>query len=240
MMKVIPLALALLFVAATPAHAEQSPQDRVREVLSGLLHGQNPDSIRPSPVEGFYEATYGTRVFYVSGDGRYLFAGELLDLENQVNVTERRLSDVRKGLIDGVDDGSMIVYGDDDETEHTVTVFTDVDCGYCRKLHRGMQEMNDLGIQVRYLAYPRAGVGSASYDKAVSVWCADDRRAAMDLAKTGKQPAPATCDNPVRRHLDLGQKVGVSGTPALVLEDGRLLPGYVPPKRLLQLLGGSS
>ena len=102
MMKAIPLALALLFVAATPVHAEQSPEDRVRDVLSGLLHGQNPDSVRPSPVEGFYEATYGTRVFYVSGDGRYLFAGELLDLENQVNVTERRLSDVRKGVIDEI------------------------------------------------------------------------------------------------------------------------------------------
>lgn len=226
-----------LFLAfgATAVAAADDEAEHVREVLSGLMHGDEPDSVREAPVPGFYEATFGTEVYYVSADGRYLFAGNLLDLERQQNLTERRLAEVRTDLLAGIDEDSTIVYGGDD-LPHTVTIFTDIDCSYCRKLHRGMAEMNELGIQVRYLAFPRAGAGSKSYDKAVSVWCADDRQAAMDRAKAGKQPEKAECDAPVKSHLALGKKLGVSGTPGLVLEDGRLLPGYVPPQRLLKLL----
>jgi len=236
-MKRLTAFILTLFLAlgATAAFAADDQAEHVRQVVSGLMHGQEPDSVRKAAVPGFYEVTFGTEVYYVSGDGRYLFAGNLVDLERQQNLTERRLAEVRTGLLAEADEGSMIVYGDED-LPHTVTVFTDIDCGYCRKLHRGMAEMNELGIRVRYLAFPRAGVGSKSYDKAVSVWCANDRQAAMDRAKAGKQPEKAECDAPVKGHLALGKKLGVSGTPGLVLESGRLLPGYIPPKRLLKLL----
>lgn len=229
------LTLALALGAAAAAAEEDAGGERVRQVITGLMHGDTPDTVRPAAVPGFYEVTYGTEVYYVSADGRYLFAGNLVDLERQQNLTERRLAEVRSELLAEADEGSMIVYGGKD-LPHTVTIFTDIDCGYCRKLHRGMAKMNELGIRVRYMAYPRAGVGSHSYDKAVSVWCAEDRQGAMDRAKAGNEPEAAECDNPVKRHLALGKKLGISGTPGLILESGRLLPGYIPPQRLLKLL----
>ena len=119
---------------------------------------------------------------------------------------------------------------------HTLTVFTDIDCGYCRKLHSDIDKYNDEGITVRYLPFPRSGPDTPSYYKAVSVWCSDDRRAALTRAKAGQDVPNATCDNPVRASLALGHKLGVNGTPALILEDGHLLPGYVPPKKLAQVM----
>jgi thiol:disulfide interchange protein DsbC len=115
-------------------------------------------------------------------------------------------------------------------------VFTDIDCGYCRKLHNEMAKYNAEGITVRYMPYPRSGLNTPSYYKAVSVWCSDDRRDALTRAKAGKDVPRATCDNPVQASLELGHQLGVTGTPALVLEDGQLLPGYVPAKKLSQVL----
>ena len=121
-----------------------------------------------------------------------------------------------------------------------ITVFTDIDCGYCRKLHQEVPELNRLGIEVRYLAYPRAGLESESYDKIVSAWCADDQRLALTRAKTGKKIESRDCKNPVAQHFALGGAVGVTGTPSIIFEDGRLLPGYLPAERLAQQLGIAS
>ena len=129
----------------------------------------------------------------------------------------------------------MIVF-EPEKIEHTITVFTDIDCGYCRKLHQQMDGYNDLGIRIRYMAFPRAGIDSASFDKAADVWCAKDRHQAMDDAKDGIKVSAKSCDNPVKAQYELGRKIGVKGTPALFLESGQMLPGYVPPKRLKQLL----
>ena len=138
-------------------------------------------------------------------------------------------------VLSKIDEDRMIVYGPDD-AKHTITVFTDIDCGFCRRLHSEMDQYNKQGIAIRYLFYPRAGIGSDSYNKAVSVWCADDRHAAMDAAKAGKDIPSKTCDNPVEAHYELGQQMRVQGTPALVLSDGEIVPGYVPPAKLRRAL----
>ena len=130
----------------------------------------------------------------------------------------------------------MIVFAPEGKPSYTITVFTDIDCGYCRKLHGEMAGYNAEGIKVQYLFYPRAGEGSPSFAKAVSVWCADDRRTALTDAKAGKSIPDKTCPNPVKEHLELGEKMGVSGTPAIVLENGEMVPGYIPPKRLAAML----
>lgn len=227
---------AAIAILAFPAMADDKGE--VKNLTQGLtkVFGKQPDKLQPSPLAGIYEVVYGAKLYYVSSDGRYLFSGDMIDLKTRVNLTEKNRSDARLKAIEAVDESDMIIYKAKGKEKHTVTVFTDIDCGYCRKLHQGMSEMNELGITVRYLAYPRAGIGSPSYDKAVSVWCAKDRNEAMDEAKRGATPDIVTCDAPVKEQLALGASIGVTGTPALVLEDGTLMPGYLPPERLAKAL----
>lgn len=239
MMKKVFVAAAFALLAFPAIADEQGEVKSLKQELAKAF-GKQPDKVQPAPLDGMYEVVYGAKLYYVSADGRYLFSGDLIDLKTRINLTEKNRSDARLKAIESVDESDMIIYKAKGEEKHTVTVFTDIDCGYCRKLHQGMSEMNELGITVRYLAYPRAGVGSSSYDKAVSVWCAKDRNEAMDEAKRGATPDIVTCDAPVKEQLALGASIGVTGTPALVLEDGTLMPGYLPPKRLAKALEQSS
>lgn len=232
-LKSLLLTTLLALLAISPLHAEE---DALKSMLLKSF-GRAPDLIAPAPLDGLKEVVYGTEVYYVSNDGRYLMSGALFDLTSQSNLTEQRLSTIRVDMLKGADESAMIVYKAKGEQKHTITVFTDIDCVYCRKLHSGMAEMNKLGITVRYMAYPRAGIGSPSYDKAVSVWCAEDRNKAMDEAKNANKVVAKKCDKaPVAEQFMLGKKLGVSGTPAILLEDGHLMPGYAPPDRLLALL----
>lgn len=231
------LLLVLLGMATVLGADEKADVERIRKAMSALTDGQSPDSVRPSALPGLYEVGLGSQFLYVSADGRYVMNGDMIDLQKQVNLTETRRGQMRASAM-GAFASEAIVYAPKQKAKRFVTVFTDVDCGYCRKLHAGMKEMNDLGIEVRYLAFPRAGVGSASHEKAVSIWCAKDRKKAMDLAKSGTDPTPATCENTVAKQLAFGQSLGVQGTPAIVLDDGRMVPGYVPPQRLAQMLEG--
>lgn len=227
--------LLLLPAAALSAELDPAAADRIRSSLKVLLPGLTPDEIRATPVDNLYEVTFGTRLVYLTADGRFLFQGKLIDLETRTEITEQRLSELKLAALSEVGEDQMVIYGPDD-ARHTVTVFTDIDCGFCRKLHAEMGQYNEQGIRIRYLFYPRAGIGSDSFDKAVSVWCADDRHAAMDQAKAGQQIPRKTCDNPVAEHHALGQAMRVQGTPALVLDDGEMLPGYVPADRLRRAL----
>jgi thiol:disulfide interchange protein DsbC len=236
MKKSIIVALVGLAFTVTASAGEKDDQAQIRQALAKVIP-ETPDTVEKTPVAGLYEVSYGTQLFYVSADGRFLLQGDLLDLQSRTNLTENRRATARLSAMEQMKDTS-ILYAPKGEPKHTITVFTDIDCPYCRKLHEGMQEMNDLGIAVRYLAYPRAGVGSPSYDKAVSVWCSKDPRKALDAAKGSGEVTPAKCDDPVAEHMALGQALGVTGTPALVFEDGRMVPGYMPPKRLLQVLEG--
>lgn len=174
-------------------------------------------------------------ILYVHKDGKYVIKGDLLNLENQANLTEERRKQARLTVIDALGENTMIVFAPQ-KTTHTITVFTDVDCGYCRKLHQETNELNGHGVKVRYLAFPRAGLASPTYEKMVSVWCAQDRREAITEAKAGNDVPPKHCDNPVQSHYEAAQRLGITGTPAMVLDDGEIQPGYVPANQLIKLL----
>ncbi len=231
------LLLPLLLLGGLSYAADDATIARVRAGLGDVMPGHQPDSIVETPIPGLYEVAYGPRLFYVSADGKYLISGDLFDITKRVNISEDHRGKARMDAINGLTAKDMIIYPAKGTAKHTITVFTDIDCAYCRKLHKGMPEMNALGITVRYLSFPRAGIPSSSYDKAVSVWCAADRNKAMDMAKNDDKVVTKTCaDNPVQKEYAMGELVGVTGTPAIVMEDGTLLPGYLPPQRLLQTL----
>ena len=204
-------------------------------VLAEVFPGEGPDDVTPAELNGFYQVMMGQNVYYFSADGRYALRGDLYDIESGRNLSEERRGQARLDVLRELGEESMIVFAPS-VAKHTVTVFTDVDCSYCAHLHRQMAHYNRLGITIRYVAYPRAGVPSPSYDKTVSVWCSDDPHQAIGDAKFGNPVPERTCDNPVSAHYAAGQKVGVRGTPALLLESGDLLGGYVPPDELLAVL----
>ena len=228
------LALFLLPGIASAAAADDDLAT-VRKALQELIPGQTIDSIEPAPLAGLYEVRYGTLVFYVSKDGRYVVRGDVLDLQAGKNLTEDKRALARVELLKQVNPVSAITFAPRNP-KHTVTVFTDIDCHYCRKLHSHMADYNREGIAIRYLAFPRSGVNTPSYYKAVSVWCADDRQTAMTAAKSGKKVAEKSCDNPVQKHMALAAKFNVTGTPTIILEDGTVLPGYVGARQLAHLL----
>ena len=224
----LPAALALLLFFAAPGVHGDTPQERLAKKFPGV----SAEDIRSTPVDGLWEVAVGTQVVYLSDDGRYLFRGELQDLQTGTNLTDARQSTMRAELMGRVDESRMIVFSPE-KPKHTVTVFTDIDCGYCRKLHQEMQAMNDLGIKVRYAFYPRSGPGSASWSKAEAVWCSPDRNGAMTRAKAGQNVTAPDCGNtPVADQYRLGNDMGVRGTPAILTDDGTMLPGYVPADRL--------
>lgn len=230
------LAVSLLGeVSAEAASNGGAAEQKIRNSLGVLLPGLRPDTIRSTPVDGLYEVTFGTRLVYLTADGRFLLQGKLIDLETREEITEERLAELKLAAMAGVSEDDMVVYGPKD-AKHTISVFTDIDCGFCRKLHSEMDRYAKEGIRIRYLFYPRAGIGSDSYDKAVSVWCADDRHTAMDAAKAGRSVDARKCENPVDGHYELGQALQIRGTPALVLDDGEVLPGYVPAEKLRRAL----
>jgi len=233
------LLASAMAIAAEIQPAEKAVQDKIKNSLSILLPGISPDSINQTPLNGIYEVVFGPRLVYMTADGKYLLQGNIVDLETRANLTEPRLQQLKAIAMEKVGTDNMIIFSPPAGTpvKHRVNIFTDIDCGYCRKLHREMSDYNNAGIEIRYLFYPRAGKGSESYVKAIQVWCSDDRHEAMNTAKAGKSLQSKTdCANPVDRHMELGGLLGVTGTPAMVLSDGKMLPGYVPADRLIKVL----
>ncbi len=232
------LALGLSFAASTVAAQEAAPADvaqRVQASIAKLNPDLAVDSVMTTPVPGVYEVAIGPRLVYMTGDGRYLIQGSISDVETREDLTEPRRNAIRLAAINKVSEDEMVIFGAKD-APHTITVFTDIDCGFCRRLHSEIDKYNANGIRVRYLFMPRAGAGSESYQKAVGVWCAKDRQQAMTDAKAGKDVPVRDCKNPVEEHMALAELIGVTGTPALILPDGELLPGYVPADRLKAVL----
>ena len=207
----------------------------LKDKLEALLPGMIVQSLEPLENTGLYEALVDGEIIYFSKDGRYVFQGDIIDIVSRQNITENKRIGLKKEVLASFNEADMIIF-EPEETSHTLTVFTDIDCGYCRKLHQQMSEYNSLGIKVRYMAFPRSGVDSESFDKAVNVWCADDRKQAMTDSKSGASIEVNKCDNPIKDHFEAGRRLGVTGTPALFLESGQLLPGYIPPMRLKQIL----
>jgi thiol:disulfide interchange protein DsbC len=218
--------------------AKETPKD-AKSALIELVGDEaaNDIQIQPSPLKGLQEVVLEGNVFYMSEDGRYLIrGGDILDLkEKGKNITEERRNNIRISAMKELKENDMIIFKPK-ETKYVVNVFTDVDCFYCVKLHKDMSKYHEQGIEVRYLAFPRGGASSPTYKSMVSVWCADDKHQAMNDAKNAKQVPQKECTNPVSNHFEFGRKLGVSGTPALLLSNGELLPGYVPAEKLVQFL----
>lgn len=196
------------------------------------------ESFVPSSVAGWYEVRHDGDFLYLSEDGRYMMQGDLIDMISGESLTEKRRTVLRKNLIDSIGEENMIIFAPEKPSTY-VTVFTDIDCGYCRKMHREMQQYMDLGIAVRYLFFPRSGPGGASFKKARNVWCAADRKEAMTIAKAGKNLPQKGCANPVLEHYLLGKEVGLRGTPMTILEDGSVVGGYIPASTLGRVLAES-
>ena len=222
--------------AAAPAPASNVPADLTDKLNANL--GAKPDSLNATPVSGIFEAHFGGDVIYTSADGNYIFTGELVDAKNKVSLTEQARAAGRKDLIAKIDPAKTIEYKAKGDEKYVVYAFTDVECPYCVKLHKEVPALNEKGVTVRYLAYPRAGIGSSAYKKMVSVWCADNKQEALAKAKNGEEVPSKECTNPVADDFALGQKLGVNGTPALFTADGMMIPGYRPADQLVQMLEG--
>jgi thiol:disulfide interchange protein DsbC len=231
----------LALVSTTGAVADSAAGGQALVSKLKALRPEIPiERVTPSPLPGIYQLELaGGTVFYGTEDGRYLFAGDLYELgdDDLVNLAEQGRVEKRQTLMAAVDVNDMVVFPPSGQRKAVINVFTDVDCGYCQKLHQEVPRLNELGVEVRYLAYPRAGVGSRSYQKIVSAWCAEDKNSAITALKAGQEIPDIDCANPVSAQYELGHEVGVSGTPAIVLEDGRLLPGYMPADQLAQAIG---
>ena len=225
---------------ARTAPTADTPDARAVAAISRLNPTVAVEHVGAAPIPGFREAIVGGQVIYVSDDGRYLFlagagGGALLDTQTQKNLSEGALGKMRIKLLATIPASDRIVFAPPNPT-HTVTVFTDVECGYCRKMHGEIKEYNAQGIAVEYLAFPRMGIGSEDFNKMVSVWCAPDRKTALTQAKTNGQVTSKTCKNTVTMQYNVGQRAGLTGTPMIIAEDGTQLGGYIPPKALREAL----
>lgn len=228
------IGLALL---TTIAQAESELNKRLKSGIAKVLPGIEVTSIAPGPVAGIYEVMLGPSVLYMSEDARFVIKGDVFDLDSLNNLTALRRASARVEAFDALGAENMIEFKPSkSETKRTLYVYTDIDCGYCRKMHQEVQQLNDAGIAVRYLAYPRTGLNGESYDKAVSVWCADDQRGALTAAKAGKALKGAACKNPVGDHYRMGEAMGVRGTPAVYSDRGESMGGYVPAPDLIRRL----
>ena len=227
-------ALGISLLASGVTHADEvaSGAEANTKKLSALLletFKSAPDSISESQIPGLYQVMYGTEVVYLSADGQYFISGDLLNLKTRENLSEVAQRNVRKKIVDELKTTPVRFKAKDEK--HVLRVFTDIDCGYCRKLHEEIDGYNDLGIGVSYVFFPRTGLDTASYDKAVNVWCAADQKKALSNAKAGGTIEPKMCENPIKSQFMLGIQAGIHkvGTPSIVFDDGTLVRGFLPP-----------
>ncbi len=230
------LAFAGAVIAQTaktePAAAKPDPRAEIVKKLGGL----KLEDVRISPIPGLYEIQRGSDINYVSADGRFVLVGDMIDVDKDSNLTETRRRGIRNGILQQIPESEMLVFSPKDP-KYTITVFTDIDCGYCRRLHSQIAEYNRLGIRVQYLFFPRTGPNTDSWHKAEAVWCSANRNDALTRAKNGEDiKAPKCASDIVARDFELGQKLDVEGTPAIFLPSGEMLPGYAPPAKLANYL----
>jgi len=225
-------AATALLISGFASANDDSALEEVRIRMSEMFASIDPQDVNDSPIDGWYTIQKGSIIAYVSADGRYLMQGDMIDLDSQVNLTELSRNDARRDLISALDDDQSILFSPA-EVKHTVTVFTDIDCGYCRKLHSQIDDYLGNGIAVRYVLYPRNGPASKAWSTSEEVWCARDRNEALTAAKLDRKFETSKCDaSTISRHDTLGRDIGLSGTPAIVFEDGTLIGGYLPPAQL--------
>ena len=235
------IAALACFICAAGQAAQAAPADQPADprafLLKRLPAGSKLEDLRASPIPGLYEFMQGADVSYLTSDGKFFLDGNIYDMDSRENLTEGLRTRARMTMINAVPESEMLIFSPKNP-QYTITVFTDVDCGYCRKLHSEMAELNRLGVRVRYMFYPRTGPNTESWKKAEVVWCSADRNEALTRAKAGVHldMNKICAQNPVAREYALGQSIGVRGTPAIVTESGDYISGYMPPHELLQQL----
>ena len=231
--------LAILLLAISLAAVAADDYSIIEERIRSMAPNVQSIAISETPIDGILQVQINGDIIYTSEDGKYMFQGRIIDLDTREDLTESSKAGLRKEVMANIDSAGQITFSPA-EPVYDLTVFTDIDCGYCRKLHAQVDEYNKQGIAIHYMAFPRAGVVSRSFEKAVAVWCADDQQAALTEAKLGSEPDPDQCENPVADHYQLGKDLGVTGTPALLTSNGQLIPGYVPPDQLRKRLDSMS
>jgi thiol:disulfide interchange protein DsbC len=210
--------------------AEVSGTEQVRQALAKSMPKVQPTTISATAIDGLFEVIVGSQVVYMSVDARYMIEGDLIDLETKQNVTEDAKSVIRLAAIDELGADKMLIYRPE-KVKNVITVVTDIDCPYCRRLHSEIPDYLKNDVEVRYIFMPLKG--SSDMKKTVSVWCAENKQLALDIAKSGGEVDDKTCDNPISDHMRLARELGVRGTPAIILDDGQMLPGYVPFDKLV-------
>ena len=224
---------------AAPKVAANTPEARAIAAIQALNPRVSVDKVRAAPIAGFREAIVQGQVVYVSDDGRYLFLpgpqGALYDVAAKKDLSEQALASVRKDLLKTIPVSERIVFSPPNP-KYTVSIFTDVECGYCRKFHSEIAEYNKQGIEVQYIAFPRMGLGSEDHKKMISVWCAPDRKKALTDAKSDRTIPARDCKNTISMQYDVGQRAGLTGTPMIIAEDGTTVGGYLPPQQLREAL----
>lgn len=230
------LVSAFLLVALSLS-AAAGPEQNIKSKLNTMMPELPIDNVEKSPVSNIYMVSSGAQVLYVTADAKYVIQGDMYDVQNTdkpVNISDNVRQIASKQIIDKVDPSTMIIYEAKPQKTY-MTVFTDIDCGYCRALHKEVKELNAAGITVRYMAFPRTAKGTPSYNKAINVWNADDRKAAYEDAIAGKDPVvKAGENNPVDEHHKIAEALGVNVTPVLIMENGKTIPGYLPAKQLIK------
>jgi thiol:disulfide interchange protein DsbC len=222
----------------TPASASATTKAaaaKIRAAIAKNFPDMKVDDVRATPMPGIYEVRLGGEIAYVSADGAYLIAGDMYDIAARTNLTEAGRQKARVEALAKLDEREMIIFKPA-KVKHTITVFTDVDCGYCRRLHSEIDELNALGVQVRYLAYPRAGPGTEDWRKMEAVWCSVDRKKAITDAKAGREVKAPACSTPVAKQFKLGEQLGVRGTPAIFTDSGEYIGGYLAPDQMVKEL----
>lgn len=232
--------LVFLIVITLNVNAvEPEIEANIENALNDIFPDMEISSIKASEIDGLYEVMQGAEIYYVSGDGRYLLQGSIYDLKDRRNLTEAKQSLARVDLLKNLSVDEYIEFSPD-KAEHTIYVFTDIDCSYCRRLHSEIDKINKLGIAVRYLAFPRSGEDTETFFNMESVWCSANRNQALTSAKLGKKPIKKDCSNPVSSQYSLGQSMGVRGTPAIFAENGKQLGGYLAPVELAQAINAAT
>ncbi|GIS32135.1 MAG: thiol:disulfide interchange protein DsbC [Gammaproteobacteria bacterium] len=230
---------SILFIGCAESIEAEGPDSNkeIKAKLEKILpKSVEVTSIEETELEGYLEVSFnGLETVYISSDGKYIISGDIYELtgEGLINKSESIRTKKRKEIFLGFTKEDLISFAPNN-VKHEIYVFTDVDCGYCRKFHSEINGYLDLGIQVNYLAFPRTGLESDSFRKVVSAWCNDDPHLSITELKLGKEIEVNLCsNNPVEKHYNLGQKLGISGTPSILTTDGRMIPGYVSPKNFL-------
>ena len=230
----------IMFFLAFSLDGIANETEIVTKINQALPAGMSVTRIKQSQVDGLFVVDIGDlQPMYASKDGNFFLYGEMYAIKNGelLNTTKQEISLNRRAILDSeLSEKDFITFAATDE-KHVITVFTDVDCGYCRKFHGEIEDYNAQGITVNYVAFPRSGLESESYNKIVSAWCSSDPKGTLTALKEGRDPALKLCqDHPVENHYLLGQRIGITGTPAIISSSGDLLPGYLPPMELLKKL----